>query len=465
MNNSKTISALATGEGGAIAVIRVSGANSVTAVDSIFTGIKNKKLEDQKGFTVHYGFIKNSVGEVVDDVIVTLFKAPNSYTGEDMVEISCHASGYIKNEILRLLAVNGVDPAGAGEFTLRAFMNGKLDLSQAEAVADIIASESKVSHDLAVNQIRGGYSEEIGGLRAKLIELLSLLELELDFSEEDVEFADRRELKELVQKIEAKILSLKDSFALGNILKNGIPVAIVGNPNAGKSTLLNKLLNEDKALVSDIPGTTRDLIEDSVNINGVQCRFIDTAGIRETEDMLENMGIKRTFESIGKASVILLVCDIADADENILKVLNGMDLRDNQHTIVVLNKNDKYKNAVSANRITGLKKLTNLPVITVSAKYGIGIDELKQMILSSVGYKNVIDYSSNIIVTNSRHSQALSGAVVAIDRVLSGLDMELSGDLLAEDLRTALHYLSEITGDITSEDILKSIFANFCIGK
>ncbi|MCD7962794.1 MAG: tRNA uridine-5-carboxymethylaminomethyl(34) synthesis GTPase MnmE [Rikenellaceae bacterium] len=461
LDKTKTISAVATGEGGAIAVIRVSGKDSVSAVEAIFQSVNNKKLTDQKGFTVHYGYIRNADNQIVDDVLVTLFKSPNSYTGEDIVEISCHASPYIKNEILKLLGGNGVEAAAPGEFTLRAFLNGKLDLSQAEAVADIIASENKASHNIAVNQIRGGYSEEISRLRERLIELLSLLELELDFSEEDVEFADRGKLNALIVEIYDKISALRDSFSLGNILKNGIPIAIVGNPNAGKSTLLNSLLNEDKALVSDIPGTTRDVIEDSVNINGIKCRFIDTAGIRETKDVLENMGIERTYESISKASVILLVCETGDTIDDIRSVIESIGNREDQKLIVVVNKSDK-KNRSVINRDKN-SELDKYPVVEISAKYGDNIQELKNIIFETVGLNNISN--DTVIVSNSRHYNSLSEAKASIERVVEGLKTNIPPDLLAQDIRACLHYLSEITGNITSEDVLQSIFSNFCIGK
>lgn len=461
MDKTKTISAVATGEGGAIAVIRVSGKDSVSAVEAIFQSVNNKKLTDQKGFTVHYGYIRNADNQIVDDVLVTLFKSPNSYTGEDIVEISCHASPYIKNEILKLLGGNGVEAAAPGEFTLRAFLNGKLDLSQAEAVADIIASENKASHNIAVNQIRGGYSEEISRLRERLIELLSLLELELDFSEEDVEFADRGKLNALIVEIYDKISALRDSFSLGNILKNGIPIAIVGNPNAGKSTLLNSLLNEDKALVSDIPGTTRDVIEDSVNINGIKCRFIDTAGIRETKDVLENMGIERTYESISKASVILLVCETGDTIDDIRSVIESIGNREDQKLIVVVNKSDK-KNRSVINRDKN-SELDKYPVVEISAKYGDNIQELKNIIFETVGLNNISN--DTVIVSNSRHYNSLSEAKASIERVVEGLKTNIPPDLLAQDIRACLHYLSEITGNITSEDVLQSVFSNFCIGK
>jgi len=461
LDKTKTISAVATGEGGAIAVIRVSGKDSVSAVEAIFQSVNNKKLTDQKGFTVHYGYIRNADNQIVDDVLVTLFKSPNSYTGEDIVEISCHASPYIKNEILKLLGGNGVEAAAPGEFTLRAFLNGKLDLSQAEAVADIIASENKASHNIAVNQIRGGYSEEISRLRERLIELLSLLELELDFSEEDVEFADRGKLNALIVEIYDKISALRDSFSLGNILKNGIPIAIVGNPNAGKSTLLNSLLNEDKALVSDIPGTTRDVIEDSVNINGIKCRFIDTAGIRETKDVLENMGIERTYESISKASVILLVCETGDTIDDIRSVIESIGNREDQKLIVVVNKSDK-KNRSVINRDKN-SELDKYPVVEISAKYGDNIQELKNIIFETVGLNNISN--DTVIVSNSRHYNSLSEAKASIERVVEGLKTNIPPDLLAQDIRACLHYLSEITGNITSEDVLQSVFSNFCIGK
>lgn len=461
MTENHTIAAIASGEGGAVSLIRVSGEDAIVVCDRIFKGIHGKRLIDQKGFALLYGTVESD-GELIDDVLVSVFRAPHSYTGENMVEISCHGSHYIKNEIMRRLIACGAQAARAGEFTLRAFLNGKLDLSQAEAVADLIASDSRESHALAVNQMRGGYSDEFGMLREKLLELASLLELELDFGEEDVEFADRTQLTELIGRIADRIQTLKDSFALGNVIKNGVPVAIVGSPNVGKSTLLNALLKEERALVSDIAGTTRDVIEDVVNIKGVQFRFIDTAGIRQTYDVLESMGIERTFRRIGNASVILLVAEATEPAENILSQLKEIDPQPRQHMAIILNKIDqRYVDRVEM-LSEELRQKSGLPVFAISAKTKLHIDSLTDFLHSIVGNASP---GGDIIISNARHYESLINAHDAILRAQSGLASGLTGDLLAEDIRDVLHHLGLITGEITTEDVLGSIFSKFCIGK
>lgn len=336
-----TITAISTGKGGAVAIIRISGSNAIMIADSIFTSKSENKLSSQKGFTLHYGVISSNEGEQIDDVILSLFRTPHSYTGEDMVEISCHASDYILGALLSLILNKGARMAEAGEFTLRAYCNGKMDLVQAEAVADLIASDSAASHRLAINQMRGGYSKEFVALRSQLLNIMSLMELELDFGEEDVEFADRTKLKSLLSEIREKIDHLTNSFAKGNAIKNGVPVAIVGRPNAGKSTLLNALLRDDRAIVSDIAGTTRDVIEESITLGGVQFRFIDTAGIRETSDKLENMGIERTMKAISGANVVLLVIDSSEDLVSVQEQINTLQIEENQHLIVIFNKSDE----------------------------------------------------------------------------------------------------------------------------
>lgn len=461
MNDNRTIAAIATGEGGAISVIRVSGQDAIAACDTIFRGVNGKRLSGQHGFTLHYGNIVDSFGELVDDVIVSLFRSPSSYTGEDMVEISCHSSQYIKSEIMRLLLENGVSMALPGEFTLRAFVNGKMDLSQAEAVADVIASSNKSSHELAVNQMRGGYSAEFQHLRDRLMEITSLLELELDFSEEDVEFADRSKLAGIINEISTKISVLRESFRLGNAIKNGVPVAIVGSPNAGKSTLLNALLKEDKAMVSDIAGTTRDIIEDSINIGGIEYRFIDTAGIRETEDMLESMGIERTFQSVSKADIIMLVADAGDDFESVDDIIRRISLKKNQHLIVLLNKIDKYDPSL-VNFLMDRLTVTSLPIIPISAKEGLNVDKVTSALEKAAGLR---DKEKSVVVSNVRHYEALNNAHKAILDAQNALHNDVSADLLAEDMREVIFQLGLITGEITTDEILGNIFSNFCIGK
>tara|TARA_R110002124_G_C8974716_1_gene515949 strand:- start:108396 stop:109793 length:1398 start_codon:yes stop_codon:yes gene_type:complete len=460
-----TIVALATPAGaGAIAVIRLSGENAIAIATKLFKSVSGKELSNQKSHTVHLGHIKDGK-RIIDEVLITIFKNPNSYTGEDVVEISCHGSAFIQQEIIQLCLRNGCRMATAGEFTLRAFLNGKMDLSQAEAVADLIASDSEASHQLAIQQMRGGFSNEIKVLREELLNFASLIELELDFAEEDVEFANREEFQKLIHRITQVLKRLIDSFATGNVLKNGIPVAIVGEPNVGKSTLLNALLNEERAIVSDIAGTTRDTIEDELSIGGIGFRFIDTAGIRETVDVIEGLGIKKTFEKIEQAQVVIfLVSSVqlaegSDAVSNFKVEIEKIRNRFPQKQMVIIaNKVDLLSNE----QISSMKsKISNIHLL--SAKTGNGVDNLKNTLLEFVNMGAL--RNNETIVTNSRHYDALLKAFEEITKVQEGIDANLSGDLLAIDIRQALYYFGEITGEITNDDLLGNIFANFCIGK
>lgn len=459
-----TIVAIATGQGGAIAVIRLSGPLAMEIGDTLFQGKSGERLARQKGYTIHYGTIQDQ-NRTIDDVLISVFHAPHSYTGEEMLEISCHASTYIQQEILRLCQLYGARAACPGEFTMRAFLNGKMDLSQAEAVADIIAADSQASHQLATRQIRGGYSEEFAQLRSQLLHLVSLLELELDFSEEDVEFADRTEIGNLMNTILVKVSGLKNSFKLGNILKNGVPVAIVGSPNVGKSTLLNALVNEEKALVSDIAGTTRDVIEDTVNIDGVLFRFIDTAGIRKTDDPLENLGIERTYQRLDQAAIVLLVIDARESIEAMMPQLDTVDLRADQKIAVILNKADRIDAKELQEKLDTLRKKTRYTILGLSAKLRLHMDELTGFLKQSIHVDAL--QGEEIIVFNARHHQILEAAESALIRACQSLADQIPGDLLAQDIREVLYYLNSITGteEITSDDILHNIFSSFCIGK
>ncbi len=459
-----TIAAVATGSGGAISVIRVSGAEAVAIVEAIFRPAANgASLAESAGFTLHYGEIISG-GRVVDDVLVSVFKAPKSYTGEEMAEISCHDSEYVKGEIMRLLVAGGCRIADPGEFTMRAFMNGKMDLAQAEAVAAVIASENEAANLLARNQMRGGYSGAFVALREQLLELASLLELELDFGEEDVEFADRSRLNEIIEGIDGKIGSLLSSFALGNVVKNGVPVVIAGAPNVGKSTLLNTLLNEDRAMVSDIAGTTRDVIEDSLNIDGVEFRFIDTAGIRDTDDVLENMGIERSRESISRASVVLLVVDAGDSLESIVESVSLINETDRKKIIILLNKSDRNDQEQTNAKVSAIRQMiSDIGVLPISAKHGYNIDSLKDTLASFVDSGRI--RRGETIVSDSRHYESLLQAGEAVGRVRQGMATGLSSDLLTQDIRDVLFHIGAITGEITTDEILGSIFSKFCIGK
>ncbi len=456
----ETIVALATPAGaGAIAIIRVSGPDAIEIVANIFESVKNKDLKKQKTHTLHLGYIKDN-GKVIDQVLVSLFKGSNSYTGEPTVEISCHGSTFIQQQIIQLLLRKGCRMATAGEFTMRSFLNGKMDLSQAEAVADLIASDNEASHQLAMQQMRGGFSNEIAKLREELLNFASLIELELDFSEEDVEFADRTAFRELISRIQFVLKRLIDSFAVGNVIKNGIPVAIVGEPNVGKSTLLNALLNEERAIVSDIAGTTRDTIEDEMVIDGIGFRFIDTAGIRETKDLVESIGIQKTFEKIEKAQLVLFLVDSTHIEISALKQeIEEIKNKYPQKTLLVLvNKMD----LLDESQIT--KLITETPnILLISAKQKIGIEQLKNKLLGLINTGAL--RNNDTIVTNTRHYDSLLKALEEIQKVQYGIDSNISSDLLAIDIRQALYYFGEITGQVTNDELLGNIFANFCIGK
>lgn len=480
----ETIVALATPSGaGAIAVIRLSGKDAISIASEVFQSVSGKDLSKQKTHTIHLGHIvdpstgSGQVGKVIDQVLVSIFKGPNSYTGENVVEISCHGSTFIQQQIIQLLLRKGAKMAQAGEFTLRAFLNGKLDLSQAEAVADLIASDNEASHQIAMQQMRGGFSNEIEKLREELLNFASLIELELDFSEEDVEFADRTAFHDLLNRIEFVLKRLIDSFAVGNVIKNGIPVAIVGEPNVGKSTLLNALLNEERAIVSDIAGTTRDTIEDELVINGIGFRFIDTAGIRDTEDHVESIGIKKTFEKIEQAQVVLYLVDGLQltVDKQLDNFITEIGKIQNQYPqkslIVIINKRDLLSEETFTainTRIDNYKaelSTVNRKLFTlfISAKQNIGIEELKNTLLSFVNTGAL--RNNETIVTNTRHYDSLLKALEEIQKVRWGLDAGISSDLMAIDIRSALHYFGEITGQVTNDELLGNIFANFCIGK
>jgi tRNA modification GTPase len=467
MINQDTIIALATPSGaGAIAVIRLSGHEAMQLAENQFKSVSGRKLSKQATHTIHLGHVIDG-NRTIDEVLVSVFKNPNSYTGEDVVEISCHGSNYIQQEIIQLFLRKGCRMATAGEFTLRAFLNGKLDLSQAEAVADLISSDNEASHQIAMQQMRGGFSSEIAKLREELLNFASLVELELDFAEEDVEFADRTQFKELVERIIFVLKRLIDSFAVGNVIKNGIPVAIVGEPNVGKSTLLNALLNEERAIVSEIAGTTRDTIEDEISIGGMGFRFIDTAGIRETKDIVESIGIKKTFEKIEQAQVVIYLCPLTpeggiqkDFLLEIEKIINKYPLK---NLIVVVNKIDKLSEEEKSKLALILSTVERSHYVLMSAKMGIGIEALKDKLLSFVNTGAL--RNNDTIVTNSRHYDSLLKAFEEVQKVKQGLDSGLSGDLLAIDIRQALYYFGEITGEITNDDLLGNIFANFCIGK
>lgn len=464
MISQETIVALASPSGaGAIAVIRLSGKESLTVAEQVFQSVSGKKLAQQKTHTIHLGHIVDGE-KVLDQVLLSLFKNPHSYTGEDVVEISCHGSTYIQQQIIQLLLRKGCRMAQAGEFTLRAFLNGKLDLSQAEAVADLISSDNEASHQIAMQQMRGGFSNEIAKLREELLNFASLIELELDFAEEDVEFADRTQFSELLTRIEFVLKRLIDSFAVGNVIKNGIPVAIVGEPNVGKSTLLNALLNEERAIVSDIAGTTRDTIEDELVIEGIGFRFIDTAGIRETKDVVESIGIKKTFEKIEQAQVVIYLLDssLQKADGSLKTNIAEIEKIKNQFPlkplIILGNKADLLSEADAAYLKSAISNLTLL-----SAKQKQGIDDLKNQLLSFVNTGAL--RNNETIVTNTRHYDSLLKALEEIQKVKFGLQSGLSSDLMAIDIKQALYYFGEITGEVTNDELLGNIFANFCIGK
>ncbi|MBS0009984.1 MAG: tRNA uridine-5-carboxymethylaminomethyl(34) synthesis GTPase MnmE [Bacteroidales bacterium] len=474
-NLRNTIVAPASGTGGAIAVIRLSGKDAFDIIGSIFLPAVKKTAQQfnnstsqqsifNKGFKIVYGDIVDG-DEIIDDVLVSVFRSPNSYTGEDSVEISCHASPYIQNRILQLLIDKGATPARPGEFTQRAFLNGKMDLSQAEAVADIINSESKAAHRLAMQQMRGGYSKEINELREKMLHFASMIELELDFGEEEVEFADREEMKSMVEEIKKYTDSLRDSFRYGNAIKKGVPVAIVGKPNVGKSTLLNALLRDDKAIVSEIPGTTRDVIEDTIIIEGILFRFIDTAGLHETADVIENLGIRKTYQKIEQADVVFLLADAADGAESLnqsFREISKQIKNTAKALYLVVNKTD----LITVNEAEKLRSALLCPAdhcIFISAKEATGIPDLITKL--TAGIEALHSGSQQLVVTNLRHYEALKECSGSLDRVLNGLNEGLPEDLIATDLRQAIHYLGEISGEISTDEILGNIFRNFCIGK
>ena len=494
IRNEDTICAPATVPGtGAISVIRVSGPEALNVADKVVTCIKGS-ISEAPGYTMKFGTVRTASGEVLDEVLVSVFRAPHSYTGENSVEISCHASSYIVSSLMDLLYEAGARAAEPGEFTQRAFLNGKMDLAQAEAVADVIASQNATAHRIAFKQMKGGFSSELKGMRSELLELVSLMELELDFSEEEVEFADRSRLDSLLEQIIAHISRLIESFKLGNAIKNGIPVAIAGATNTGKSTLLNALLGENRAIVSDVHGTTRDTIEETLNIGGVLFRFIDTAGIRETDEIVEKIGIERTFMKISEASIVLAMLDLTrNLEENealIQEVFEKVDLQ-SQKLLILLNKADieagnknvNFKNFIvsyldnknvknnilTSESLIGEKVINNsvnafsgVNILKISAKTGLGIENLKQILAQS--QKDLLGSSEETLVTNQRHAQALSDACTSLFRVREGLATGLPTDLAAQDIREAIYHLGSIVGEISTDEVLGNIFRNFCIG-
>ena len=460
--NQDTICAIATAQGGAIGCIRVSGPEAIEITSCIFTpAATNRELGDSKPYTLTFGRIYDG-SEVIDEVLVSLFRAPHSYTGENSTEITCHGSAYILQKVLQLLIKNGCRMAAPGEYTQRAFLNGKMDLSQAEAVADLIASSSAATHRLAMSQMRGGFSKELATLRDQLLHFTSLIELELDFSDhEELEFADRSELCQLANNIEKVIARLVNSFNVGNAIKNGVPVAIIGETNAGKSTLLNVLLNEDKAIVSDIHGTTRDIIEDTVNIGGITFRFIDTAGIRETSDTIESLGIERTFQKLDQAEIVLWMIDATNAQAQITQLAGQLLPRcERKQLILVYNKADlvdNIQNSIPDNFPD------NVQSITLSAKKREHIEELQRMLITSAHLPTITQ--NDVIVTNVRHYEALNNALEAIHRVQEGLTNNISGDFISQDIRECIFHLSDIAGEVTNDMVFQNIFQHFCIGK
>lgn len=460
-----TICAIATAIGGAIGIIRVSGPEAIGITNRLFTPAMGSPLTERSAYTLTFGQILSPEGEVVDEVLISLFRAPHSYTGEDSVEISCHGSPYILQQVMQLLIGQGCRAAGPGEYTQRAFLNGKMDLSQAEAVADLIASTSAATHRMAMNQMRGGFSRELALLRDQLLHITSLMELELDFSDhEDLEFADRSKLQDIAARVEQVVARLADTFSVGNALKNGVPVAIVGETNVGKSTLLNALLNEERAIVSDIHGTTRDVIEDTLNIDGITFRFIDTAGIRQTTDTIESLGIERSFHKLEQANIVLWVIDATCARKQYRQLHTDILPRcENKHLVLVLNKTDLLPDADAF-----MSTFEDLPdtaiVMPLSAKRKDGLTTLQELLVS---FASLPDPSqANVVVSNVRHYDALTRTLTAIRRVRNGLVSGLSRDLVSQDLRECIHHLGEILGDtIETNEVLRNIFKHFCVGK
>ncbi len=473
IRNEDTICAPATVPGtGAISVIRISGPEALAIADKVITCSKGT-ICDAKGYTMKFGTVKSSSGDVLDEVVASIFRAPHSYTGENSVEISCHASSYIVSALMGLLYEAGARAAEPGEFTQRSFLNGKMDLAQAEAVADVISSQNAAAHRIAFKQMKGGFSSELRSMRSELLELVSLMELELDFSEEEVEFADRSRLDSLLVNITGHVSRLIDSFRLGNAIKNGVPVAIAGATNTGKSTLLNALLGEDRAIVSDIHGTTRDTIEETLNIDGILFRFIDTAGLRETTEIVEQIGIERTFRKISEASIVLGMIDLTrdreSTSETVREIISKIDFS-SQELIILLNKTDisEVNNNVSALNliVSELKNKgvnQNVAIIPISAKTGAGIPDLRTHLATS--QRDLLADSDTTLVTNQRHVQALTDARTSLLRVREGLASGLPTDLAAQDIREAIYHIGSIVGEISTDEVLGNIFANFCIGK
>ena len=461
-----TIVAPSTAQGGAIAVIRVSGSDALLCVDRIFRG--KTPLAQSRGYSLHFGTLHEADGTLLDEVLVSVFRAPHSYTGENAVEIACHGSDYIVSRIMDLLLQNGAKMAAPGEFTQRAFVHGKMDLSQAESVADLIAAQTAAAHRIALKQLKGGFSEELAGMRAELLHLASLMELELDFSEEEVEFADRTQLQELVEKVLAHCQKLIESFRLGNAIKNGVPVVIVGNTNSGKSTLLNALLGENRAIVSDIAGTTRDTIEETCNLDGVLFRFIDTAGLRESEDTIERIGIERAYEKLAAAQLVLVMLDLCAPLPDLLASARDIAGRvtDEQQLVFLLNKADAVPGSsadAAREALAPLLSLSGRQVFVISAKSGAGLDSLRHALAAI--WCDLDTSAETTLVTNTRHLEALRNAATALDRVRDGLRTSLPTDLIAQDLRESLYHLGTIVGEVTTDEILGNIFKNFCIGK
>ena len=469
-NSEECICALATPAGGAIGIVRLSGKNAIEITDKVFVSVSGKQLAAAKPNTLHYGEIKDKDGHTIDDVLVSVFRAPHSYTGEDSTEISCHGSRYILQQVLQRLIKVGCRQAEPGEYTRRAYMNGKMDLSQAEAVADLIASTNKATHQMALSQLKGHFSSELTLLREKLLKMTSLLELELDFSDhEELEFADRSELRALAAEIEKKITTLAHSFETGNALKQGVPVAIVGKTNVGKSTLLNRLLHEEKAIVSNIHGTTRDVIEDTTLIDGITFRFIDTAGIRKTDDVVENIGIERTYQKMEEAKIVIWLLDaqpteaeIEDMKEKnqgkkLLMVFNKIDEISFDKAVLSSDENSQTSSSISLSD-------ENVSILNISARTGENVSDLEQALVRAADIPEITE--NDVIITSARHYEALTRANDSLQRVIESMDMGMSGDIIAEDLKIALEELGEITGgQISSQETLNNIFKHFCIGK